>query len=322
MGDYRLPGRGSLLVMAILSAVLLPRKAPAACPDALLDCFPNACDHAVVAEKFVARAASGNSAIASGGLCAAFGSMAGNKLASAEVRHRPAFFHTTTKKTAATFRGYRTGGAPAADSVLFASDLVSAGKPFQGLPFATIDGGLDTSGTHPDLAGCSGALAEVQAASDLLAALPADQTFGKILVAPDQEFRITITAPGLAVIAIESILMKTRYSPMTGFALPMLHIIPHPGTTGVVLNVAKNVRISNHGELGFESLLTPWFPIILNAYGDKAKVAQATESFSDALTLVPRGTAAMGKFTYSQGLFARNVLLRGAVTYRNGICTP
>lgn len=144
-------------------------------------------------------------------------------------------------------------------------DLVTGGGRVVNLAPDIVFGTVDTSGLNPKLSPCRDALVALHTASNTLAALPATQTLGTVLVKADQTY--TIDARGGAVVQIDALTLTGRRRDSYGSCSEIGATLVVQGNPGdeIVLNVGR-AAIDDCTEIDADQ------PFVLNVPGRGPRV--------------------------------------------------
>jgi hypothetical protein len=184
---------------------------------------------------------------------------------------------------------------------------------------------VDVSGTDPRVATCRQAIADVEHASQVLAALPPTHVYGDVVIDNGQTF--TIDARGGAVIKMDSLIMKgTR---VTGNKLDGRFCDEDPSLTStldIVANSGDQVLL-NVGRLVLGNCAAPNIhDYVVNVPGPGPTVrigTQISDIFSDSPTVLApqRKVVVTGSGQDLQpflaAIYARDLRARGSVIFEN-----
>jgi hypothetical protein len=162
---------------------------------------------------------------------------------------------------------------------------------------------VDTSGTHPKLASCRQAIADMQSASAVLAGLAPTQDVGPIRVRGDVGH---LTAgPGVNVFAASQVRVVPD-DPLFGYGA--LEIDMHPDTEAVIINT-RGLYLGPWTEIGCSNCTGK---VIINVYGGGPSVNLSFASFVGAVILAPERAIKAEQWAWAVSLLARQARLRGS----------
>jgi len=214
--------------------------------------------------------------------------------------------------------GVRFLDARSADSpALVNGDVLTGGADVEGA-LDDVNGTVDTSGDHPEVAACAKAIAGMTPASAALAALPTTRDLGDVIVHA-QGPPVTIDARGGGVFPIRHLTLQdeslvhdaTGTLTCPGGAGGRLTILANPGDQ-VVLNVYR-LWIGQ-----CSTLIAPAGDVVLNVYGVGRAVRIAAEaSLPDVAILAPDRDVELGGGWTAGGtvlgpFWSRRAILSGA----------
>lgn len=192
---------------------------------------------------------------------------------------------TEAEKRAVTLGGFPNAFGAAQPGVLIGGDLVTGGGDVKGFGLAVVDGVLDGTGTHPQVAVCNQAKADVQTASDYFKNLPASQTLPSLTVQNGDE-QILTAGDGIHVINIEGDL-SVLPARIGGFPEPsVLRIEFGPDTDAVVINIAGDVVLGDECAIFAEGVAGS---VVLNVHGDGSKLKLKPDAAIEPAMIMPRG---------------------------------
>jgi hypothetical protein len=300
-------------VRSALAVATVPAAAPAACPEVFCDCLGEAAQYQVVASDEVNMQPGsypsegnavydGSSAFA---VCTTTGFIKGttagaNGGGAASVEH----FVALAGPGRTAVRASSVGDVSAGPNVNVTL-LVTGGGSFVGAGEADVQQ-LDTSGTHAQVSACTQAVADMQTASETLAALTPTQEYDKIVLTGDDELDIN-AGPGVNVIKVGEIVLRS--SP--AFLGTELRINTLPETDSVIIN-------TGFLSVGPISRITG-SKTIINVAGPGPGVRYLRHADVDVPVLAPQRSLKIApSFRSTTSLYTRRLLSRGAVV--QGAC--
>jgi hypothetical protein len=175
------------------------------------------------------------------------------------------------------------------------------------VPEENVGGDIDVTGTYPKLPSCARAIADMEAASATLAALPPTQEIGTLDVRGDDVY--LDMGPGVNVIAADRIrVLKGSYYGSYGY----LHI-----DAGVADAVVINTKGLTVGTYGFISTYEPE-KVIINVVGPGPAVRIGRFAGIEIPILAARRTVSVGVQAgdfYTVNIFANRITLKGASVF-------
>lgn len=288
----RIPVSSTLLALAALT--LGVPSVRAACPDSPCDCLGEASSYRVVALDL---------------LDARVGGPPYEFLRGSRIEGRACAF--TAKLKASTVQDlYALAGAgevavrgprsnispPTVEDVLATGGGTVSGEVAAGT--------LDTTGTHPGIASCQQAAADIQAASQMLAMLSPTQVLPAIVEPYGPGFpAATITAgPGINVVKVEGPIILDDYDD--------LWVQLDPATDAVVINATKLVvrEVAAISVMGGDDA-----KVIINIPGRGSAVVLRNALVVEPTILAPQRTARLKVANAVSTILARRVALQGAI---------
>jgi len=245
MQQPRVRGISPCAIAAVLT-VCLGQLAGATCPESIADCLGEAKNFLFVASD---KLSLGSWKEVTYGYATRYGTMVNGDACGVTARLQGSSasdYETTISGDLLALADSGTAVSVHSDFSLYPGEagvlvygvLATGGGRVAGQIGAGSSGGIDTSGTHPKLASCRQAIADMQSASTTLASLPATQELGPVTVRGDT-FRI-VAGPGVNVITTPSISLRSVSSPGYYYRQGgVLEIDTSPDTQSVVINTGK-----------------------------------------------------------------------------------
>jgi hypothetical protein len=298
--------RSWCVVLAALASVVAPPSAGATCPQVVCDCLGQAAQYDVVGAAEVsmkhityvdegAAVKAGSNAAA---VCTTTGTLKGTLAGLGDGTTSAGTFVALAGPGLEAIRASSQGSGIA----VFMNLLATGGATFTDTDEAEVNQ-LDTSGTHAQVSACTQAMADVQTASQTLAALTPTLEYEDIVLTGDDEFDIN-AGPGVNVIKAGKIVLRST----PAFNGATLRINTVPGTESVIIN-------TDQLSVGYACGIQAGSNTIINVAGAGSPVRLGRYPRVDPLILAPERIVkivqAFSPFQPS-GVYARSVSMRGS----------
>lgn len=314
----------------VCSALLIVSAAAMAqtCPENLCTCLGSAASFGIVASKntvlapaklvtresgyaYVERFASSTD----DAVCATKGTFKGGPESETSIGGDLILTGAAGTK-AGSFVGYKSYGTPQ-PGVTVNGDLATGGGNIAGATNVVVTLTTNLTGSSPKVPPCQSAISGLETTSDQLRDLTPTQTLGKIaLRGADGNID---AGNGVNIINVESIALRPKaekYSGYVSLTPSSLNINLLPGTTSVIINVAKAFSVGK--ECSVSVLGGDSSKVLINVYTKGAGIAK--NASVDPAILAPRGGISVGREGSIGNAFGKKVVLKGATASDDLIC--
>jgi choice-of-anchor A domain-containing protein len=314
----------------ICSAAFLHGTAALAqtCPENLCTCLGSTASYAIVGAKNVAMAPaklvtkeSGYAYVqrfassADDAVCGLKGTFKGGPGSESSIGG-DLVLTNVAGKVAGSFKGYRSYGSPQ-PGVNVSGDLATGGGKIGGPSNVVVTGTTDATGASLKVSPCQSAIDGLESRSDQLSALTPTQTLAKIaLRGADADIN---AGNGVNVINVESIALRPKaqkYSGYVSLITSSLNINLLPGTTSVIVNVAKAFSVGK--ECSVNVLGGDSSKVLINVLKKGASIGK--NGSVDPAILAARGGISIRLGGSVGNAFGKKVALKGASVSDDLIC--
>lgn len=317
MKQYAKPATIVIAMLLIGGSVSTVR---ADCPDDICDCIGEAGDFALVATQAKIRqgviSASGYGepvpTYIETSLCSTIAKV-GGKLGGETQIEEDALFSAQSgiavKFSGSKYYGYSYPGA------YIAGDVATGGGSVKNASYAEVDGVIDDTGAHPFVPDCAQAISDASAGSTAIAALPATQKLGDLIVSDGSSYDINVGSGEMSVIEIDKLIIKPLK--MYGYAYGSTLNINLDGTNSVVIN-AKKLAIGSACQIVVNDGDVE--DVIINVAGAGPSVRIARDAVVTVPILAPQRKIVAGANSFCTNLFAGKLIVKGSTISETMFC--
>jgi len=189
-----------------------------------------------------------------------------------------------------------------------AGEVATGGGSVKKPEAADFEGVPSTDGTHPKVALCQQAPADVAAASTTLKNLTPTVTMAEIVVA-DGDVQTLAVGPGVQVINVNALKILSGRDE-DGFPVPSeLTIALDPGTDAVVINIAEDLTVEADSGIIIDGAEDA---VILNVHGDRPHVKIKDGAYVLPVLLAPSASLKAPAYSYFTNIYtAKKLQVKG-----------